>query len=554
MDGKEASSEFSKKETQMGVAGLVVGLCLVLGHAYVYSQRGADSSSEPTVSTPEESESEKCTAPGQRRVNNGSVCRPKERIDFYLIEDYSMSTSTQLFHPITSAIQSEFFLEDIDRIACLGFAGSLFPPNQTPSLRSKDGCRHKKQEIDRNRTANSLPFKTTRFGRLFEGIAARLKEERISGEPSYVQEEIHHDLVVILTDGLHDLSPQTLDCSEQGVAPLPEEVKTSFRLLQDDLSEYRDEVWLFLVLINEQSDCLADLERQWQGLRGEGLNIITFDSIVDDPLAVPEKIFRLVDDFRIRARPQAAKLPSSQRKTLDAQGTFEVRYRIDEIGGQGVAPIRNTKIRVEKAWLAPTELCTDCKVIPLAPSHYENDFDLVEGTWIDVTKDHVVLKFVVAPTEQRPGPYEKYVLHLGLDGIAEAGAVEVLPRWQSLLHKRITKWKDGTLYLLLAVLAILGLQKFLRDLFGASEEHSEQQPTTSSNDAPRLIVCFCCLGLLVLALASLFLEPRISFDDRSFTTGLSLLAVFFLQARHHLITECLLALLASIKSFGAGLS
>lgn len=399
----------------------------------------------------------------------GDFCRSKEPIDFYIIEDISSSATTSQYDEISKEIQKVFTMEEGDRISCIGFGEVVLPErNLLPEKSLAGGCESRKNEIssdlDRRPGIRSL----TRFDVLFNKLRITLKKERESIKKSAEKEYNHRDLIIIITDGVHDSVGSSADCFEQSIRPLPRAVIDQFNLFRSELIEHKEETWLFLVLTGYKPGCLAEIESSWkQNQEFSNLNIIAAQD-GQSPQELSRIIFQSISQYVFALEKLRPSISPEERTRLDIGQYLTVDYRISPRPNQ-YTPIRKTIISYGSASL---EGINSKSKINLGLQ----DRKKISGKKFvaDISDESAALTFLTLHSSQKINPYENYLLKVDLEGITDTEDYLVLRNMDSIIIKRLNEsgkffeclmWSTALLFFLTEIVGKTKKFESKRDYF-----------------------------------------------------------------------------------------
>src|SRR5215213_793598 len=272
-------------------------------------------------------------------------------IDLYLLRDASGSPNVYQYDVIERLILSHVKLSDGDRMSYARFGGKDDPLDiQTPSKRWESIAAHMVSSSDRRGG-----FARTDFSNLFSHLRATIARER---EEKGSQRE-HIDIVLILTDGVHDPDKTDWRCPRQfreNRKPfIPGEVRLSLEKLVRDSYARKERLLVAMVIAGEEVGCAPDIRSEWEHAKfaGLGLKVIPFHALKDD-YDIGLSIFKEIRRSRcLYIRPTYARLDDQERNEFDRLAKFSAQYKYWSHAG-GEAPASASRaITVKEAILFP---------------------------------------------------------------------------------------------------------------------------------------------------------------------------------------------------------
>ena len=567
----KTAGQRSDGDVRAGSLGLVTGLLTVFllgGVGYLGRSVGGPLGPESGQSIG--ADSKDCGSLGLVRVNPDS-CRPRERIDFYIIEDHSTSMLNQRYRAVAEAVES-YFVQEKDQISCLGFADEVQPATLAPARDHRSGCTERRNQLDEIRNEEPAAFNRTDFVELFEAIRSRLEQERAgnrgdaraatrNGIESQAYQP-HKDLILIISDGIHDPNNAPFDCRRMGVPPLPQSVHQAVKNLGESLKSHTEEAWIYLILAGQQPGCSADLEQRWSELSSDGLNVLTLAPDMDASV-IARSIFESMSYSSLALEPDETVSIQDQRKSLDRQGWFEIRYRIERAtpssDGNSVAgdrrqrPIVGTHIPIRDAFLEPvTESPSPWSILEEEPrdtrgstrGHHlylgvrSKDPEHGEAVHVDTSNNSMELAFISHQVDKPLDPTSDYRLRLEFEGNVSAAPL-LMPRlWTTKLGVWLERLQNVLAVVLVVSILILGIWFLL------FTKRAPDSPLTSSEsrfvDRSRgamSFICFVVTFLFVVSCSILIVRPTLGLEWRMLPTAISLLSALYLHPKTNLLIE-----------------
>ena len=324
--------------------------------------------------------------PGQAKPKFDTGCRTTTPLDFYILQDVSQSSPHGFLSEIREEISKYYVRDDHqDRFSCSGFAGGVTSGKiRAASGESSARCTELNRSIPQERQ-RSFEFSTD-FTQLFTELEETLKAERERdghGRSGYLGH--HRDLIFILSDGVHDSLNQIssrgaadgIQCSDdlEGEAlglrkRSLEALVESFEEFYRTVSQYDNEVWVYLIAAGYQEVCKPGIVADWSELKKLGLNIEFLDSrgqIAPKIARIFERVSR--SDFRLQPVPTHE--PQQLRAQLDREKWFEATFDIvainDTEGGIYDSTPVHQALQAQSIQLARATLVrTDAPSPPLA--------------------------------------------------------------------------------------------------------------------------------------------------------------------------------------------
>lgn len=515
---------------------------------------------------------------------NSESCRPKEPIDFFIIEDYSKSAIDQGFNDeyrnIAKSVE-RYFRSPGDHISCLGFANSVSPPTLAPHPNYQFGCSEKRRTTSLIKKRNSTNFYSTNFTELFKAVGKALIEERDlqnqldSSKPNNRPPEIepktyHRDLVIIITDGIHDPNNKPPDCTKEGLEPLPKDVQRAVQSLGERLSMQSDEVWLFLILA-PTDDCATRVLKQWEGLQRFGLNVLRADAY-SHPDAIARTIFERIIYRSFTIEPVESFSAEKQRRQLDKLGWFEMRFRLKRKflrpefafprSGFEPGPIVGSQIPIKRAFLeessrrdtsTPADQKSALHISKQTHHLFLGDHSSLpqQGSTleIDTSEDYTNITFTPYKSNHSIKPKHDYQLKLEFEGNVSSQLVTFPHLWTTRFLSDLHSWQKNLSGVVVTVYILLGIL-FLactRQVPGGSPEQAREL-FASRFKWPRSTARFLTTNLIAISVATLATQAWFNLElTPSLPMAVSLVSALCLQPKTNILIEVLALIAISLK-------
>lgn len=249
-------------------------------------------------------------------------------VDLYFLRDASASPNFEDYQRIEDDIFRHVDTRLGDRVSFASFGGVNDPLDIQPASRAPATL------VAARKVSKSCRFATTDFARLFTELRRSLVKDRAADPFDVQRQEVdHQDLVVILSDGVHDPANWSHHCPDEFAARgrefVPPEVREAFTGLALIPGT---KVRVYLVIAGEDQRCTPSIRSEWLlALGGAGLEVLTFGE-ADSGSELGTRVFEALDRSRATlVQPFTPELNPEQRARLDRNQEFWLEYRFRPI-------------------------------------------------------------------------------------------------------------------------------------------------------------------------------------------------------------------------------
>ncbi|MDY7094310.1 MAG: hypothetical protein SX243_15175 [Acidobacteriota bacterium] len=438
---------------------LIAILCTFLGKSEAKKNY---STSQRTKKGPPALAGSSCNEEHLYRINT-TYCRPKDPIDLYIIEDHSFSSKEARRRLLVDEIRTIASQdpEIADLIACTGFASSVMPETFQPAPNDAEGClaRLKEAKKYRSEETNRHFYETTDFEKLFSSLEQRITQERQfdSGTPQLDRRHRkHRDIIVIISDGIHHLESSAKDCVRAGEVA-PEEVFRSFRSLKTSLLQHQAETWAFLVILDPQEGCVADIETYWQSLINIGL--ITIQAPRPKAIeTITQEILQIVNSHRYSISAAGTEPRIAHRLALDFRSTVEITFNVRRFGQLPFEPLRSPDLPIRMATLGEEGGST---IVPLTHKVSHREQRVHQSRQFISTRNPTSTISFHNDANMELDPKKTYFIQLDIDGVCTSQKVPLPPHWRPLAISALKRLHNTLWNPLVFLLAIFVLARLL---------------------------------------------------------------------------------------------
>jgi len=269
--------------------------------------------------------------PWIKDIQSARVLEPSDedyRIDCFVLRDASKSPKPGAYDLAERQILDYLNVRYGDRIS-YAFFGTDVLPNPIPAPSSNSESIEAQRQVAGNK---KQIYDTTNFSHLFDELKNTIKNDRQAQVAT--RRKAHVDVIIILSDGVPDLSPGKMSCPVPGQKFIPDDVITSFNQLLTGGYATRERIYVRLVLIGgDLQYCISDIQGEWDRALGSmGLKVISYPEVgkgnLGDTLLKP---FKRHSHIALKLRS----LEDDQRQLLDQGKRFSVAYSARSVGEGG---------------------------------------------------------------------------------------------------------------------------------------------------------------------------------------------------------------------------
>lgn len=249
------------------------------------------------------------------------------RIDAFILRDASKSPKADAYDHAERQILDYLKVSYGDRISYAFFGTDVLPkPIPVPSSDS-ESIRAQRQMAGIKKQI----YDTTNFSHLFDEIKKTISKDRQAQVAA--RRKSHVDVVIILSDGVPDLSSNNMSCPVPGEKFIPDDVVNSFENLMEGPYATHERIYVRLVLIGGKLQrCISDIQGEWESALGaRGLEVESYSKIKNNFGDNLLKRFKRHTHIAFKLRP----LEDAQRRLLDQGKRFSVAYSARSVGEGG---------------------------------------------------------------------------------------------------------------------------------------------------------------------------------------------------------------------------
>ena len=259
-------------------------------------------------------------------------------LDCFLVRDASGSVDPQHYARLEEEILSHLSTNDGDRISYSRFGSDVIPGGVQPP--SDDGAEIASHRQHAEREAHTVSG-TTDFERLFDRLREAIRDDRDAQKAT--KREPHADAVIILSDGIPDLTPDQEPCLVSDRELISDAIVQSYDAMINNLYPTREAIYVRLILVGAPPGCGPRIKQQWERRLGsKGLEVLSYSQIG----SMPDLGGKLLKPLRRHPRIllRIAGLEDQERRKLDRGERFSVRFTARSF-------LRGGSMRIESASL-----------------------------------------------------------------------------------------------------------------------------------------------------------------------------------------------------------
>lgn len=256
-------------------------------------------------------------------------------IDCFILRDASASPDTARYLEIEQAIFANLHLEAGDRVSYATFGGETRPNPIAPPSRDLASLASQRS------LARLPPFATTDFALLFSRLRDTIMRDREANLA--VRRPPHADAVVILSDGIPDLTPGREECSSiQG--GFTDALTASFRELITGLDPRQEPLFVRLILVGSPPLCAPQIRAEWERRFGGLFRRNTFRVV--SASESPDLVRELFDSLRSEPRifVSLKDLQDDERRRMDRGEEFSLQYSARSLLRGGAVTIKTATV------------------------------------------------------------------------------------------------------------------------------------------------------------------------------------------------------------------
>ena len=176
-------------------------------------------------------------------------------LDCFLLSDASISSRNSDYRIIAQDIRSRLKPGAGDRISFAYFGTGTVPnPIQPPSSNPSS--------IDAQMQHAPPTFHTTDFAGLFYQLQETIRDDRLA--QAAVDRSPHADTILILTDGIPDLTSKPSHCPDPNYEFISDQIVKAFRTLLNSSYATQEPIYVRLILAGAPPECESSIKGQWE--------------------------------------------------------------------------------------------------------------------------------------------------------------------------------------------------------------------------------------------------------------------------------------------------
>lgn len=243
-------------------------------------------------------------------------------LDCFLVRDASGSVDPRhytVLEELEEEILGRLSTKDGDRISYAMFGGDVVPGGVQPPSSDEAGIAAQRQLAERE--ARNVAG-TTDFERLFDRLRDAIREDRLRQKAT--KREPHADAVIILSDGVPDLTPDLEPCLASDRELISDEIVSSYDALINSFYATQEAIYVRLILVGAPPECGPKIQQQWERRLGPmGLEVLSYSEIGIS--GVGESLLRALRRHpRILLRIE--NLQDQERSQLDRGERFSAQF------------------------------------------------------------------------------------------------------------------------------------------------------------------------------------------------------------------------------------
>jgi hypothetical protein len=203
-------------------------------------------------------------------------------LDSFIVRDASRSTDDTQYKRIEEELLKRLSTKEGDRISYSVFGTDTFPPLIPAPAESHHGVAAQ-QLATRNTT-----FSTTDFANLFNKLSDAIRRDREAQreeEKEESQRPHHADAVLIISDGVPDLTPGALHCPKDDEPFISPEIIDAFDTLVHQKYATQEPLYVRLLIAGTEGECDSSIKQAWKTALGKVSDPVTFRALSYSDLA-----------------------------------------------------------------------------------------------------------------------------------------------------------------------------------------------------------------------------------------------------------------------------
>lgn len=259
-------------------------------------------------------------------------------LDCFLVRDASGSIDPQHYEVLEDEILGHLSTRGGDRISYSRF-GSDIVSGGVPPPSDDEGAitAHRRLAQQGAHTVAG----TTDFERLFDRLRKAIQNDRERQRAT--KRKPHADAIIILSDGIPDLTPDQESCPDSGREFISDEIVEAYDAMINSHYATREAIYVRLILVGAPSECGPEIQSQWERrLSARGLEVLAYSATG----GMPGLGERLLTSLRRHPKIffQISGLKDEQRRRMDRGERFSVQFTAHAFRAGGT-------VRVESASL-----------------------------------------------------------------------------------------------------------------------------------------------------------------------------------------------------------
>jgi len=334
---KETAAPAAFRKHLPGVCGAIVALCL---SAYLLFPLFQEGNSDAVKGRVEES----------------------YNLDGFLVRDASGSVNPQNYGRIEQEILSHLSARDGDRISYTVFGSDTIPEEILPPSADENSIAAQRQIASQD--AHKVSG-TTDFERLFDRLREAIRKDR--EQQKATKREPHADAIIILSDGVPDLTPDNQPCPIPNQEFISDPIVEAYDALINNSYATHEAIYARLILVGAPPLCGPRIKEEWERRLGPmGLEVLSYSEIGSD---LQDKLLR-----PLRRHPRIlfriGEIKDQERRKLDQGERFSVQFSARSFLKGGKVRIESAMLVDEKSRELPLHALRNSQISPTEWKHH----------------------------------------------------------------------------------------------------------------------------------------------------------------------------------------
>lgn len=294
-------------------------------------------------------------------ATKGSV-EESYNLDGFLVRDASGSVDPEHYGRIEQEILDHLSARDGDRISYSVFGSDTIPEEILPPSADENSIAAQRQNAGQD--AHKISG-TTDFERLFDRLREAIRKDR--EQQKATQREPHADAIIILSDGVPDLTPDNQPCPVPNQEFISDQIVDAYDALINSSYATHEAIYVRLILVGAPRLCGPRIKEEWERRLGPiGLEVLSYSEIGSD---LRDKLLR-----PLRRHPRIlfriGKLKDQERRKLDQGERFSVQFSARSFLKGGELRIESAMLIDEKNRELPLHALRNSQISPTEWGHH----------------------------------------------------------------------------------------------------------------------------------------------------------------------------------------